>query len=269
MKRRTVMISGIAILAASALYAHDLFLKLDSYFLPTNSTVRIPAINGTFSTSEGPLAPNRIIDISIVSPAGRARLDTTAWTIGADTSFLDITTSGAGTYVVGVSTRTNEIGLTGQQFNQYLKSDGIPDVLEARKRRGASDEERIRERYAKHVKAVFQVGDSRTGEFNTQLGYPAEIVLLNNPYEVAVGGELRVRCLVDGKPVANQYVVAGGEHDGTTLPETAARTDQHGEATFRLDAAGRWWIRFINMTKSDDPEIDYRSKWATITFEIR
>ncbi len=36
-----------------------------------------------------------------------------------------------------------------------------------------------------------------------------------------------------------------------------------------LDAAGTWYIRFINMTKSDDPEIDYRSKWATITFEIR
>ncbi len=269
MKRRTVMILGIAILTASAVYAHDLFLKFDSYFVPTNRTVRIPVINGTFSMSEGPLAPDRIVDISIVSPAGRARLDTGAWTIGTDTSFLDITTSGAGTYVVGVSTRTNEIGLTGLQFNQYLESDGIPDALEARKRRGASDEEDVRERYAKHVKAVFQVGESRTGEFDTQLGYPAEIILLNNPYEVSVGGELRVRCLVDGKPVANQYVLAGGEHDGTMIPETAVRTDPHGEATFRLHAAGRWYIRFISMTKSDDPEIDYRSKWATITFEIR
>ena len=41
-----------------------------------------------------------------------------------------------------------------------------------------------------------------------------------------------------------------------------------GKATFRSDAAGKWYIRFINMTRSDDPEIDYRSEWATITFEI-
>lgn len=268
MKRRILSIVGLALLAASVLYGHDLFIKMDNYFVAPNSAIRMPVLNGTFAASEANLTPDRVLDISLVSPSGRQRLDTTAWSLGDDISYLDVRVGASGTYVVGVSTKTREIGLPGEDFNGYLEHGGIPDVLEARKRAGEIDEE-VWERYAKHVKVVFQVGERRSGGFDTALGYEAEIVLLDNPYDLHNGGELRVRCLVDGEPVSNQYVLAGGEHDGTLIPERSARTDGHGEATFHLDSPGKWYVRFINMTTSDDPGIDYRSKWATITFEIR
>jgi hypothetical protein len=28
-------------------------------------------------------------------------------------------------------------------------------------------------------------------------------------------------------------------------------------------------VRFINMTRLDDPKVNYESKWATLTFEIK
>ena len=266
-KWRTIAIVGGAVFAVSVLSAHDLFIKMDNYFVATNSTIRIPVINGTFAGSEGSITPDRLLDLSLVTPSGRQHLDTTAWSVGDDISYLDVRTGASGTYVVGVSTKTSEIGMASEDFHSYLEHDGIPDVLEARKLSGASGE--VWERYAKHVKAVFQVGDTRTDGFDIVLGYPAEIVVLNNPYDLQVGGEIRVRCLVDGKPVVNQYVLAGGEYDGTPIDERSARTDHYGEATFTLDAVGKWYVRFINMTESDDSEIDYRSKWATVTFEIR
>ena len=275
-KRRIITLTGTALFAVSVLSAHDLFIKMDSYFVATNSAIRIPVINGTFAESEGGITPDRLLDLSMVTPAGRQHLDKAAWSADTNISYLDVRTAASGTYVVGVSTKTNEIGMASEDFHGYLEHDGIPDVLAARRQSGATGE--VWERYAKHVKAVFQVGNKRTDGFDVVLGYPAEIVVLNNPYDLKVGGEIRVRCLVDGKPVVNQFVLAGGEHGGgrfladlrgMPIDERSARTDSHGEVSFMLDAAGKWYVRFINMTESDDPEIDYRSKWATVTFEIR
>ena len=64
---------------------------------------------------------------------------------------------------------------------------GIPDVLAARERDGELGVPAW-ERYAKHVKAVVQVGESSSGPFDTVLGYPAEIVALVNPYTLTAGG---------------------------------------------------------------------------------
>ena len=105
--------------------------------------------------------------------------------------------------MVGVSTRPREIELRAEEFNAYLEEDGIPDILEAR-RHGNELAQGARERYSKHVKAVFQVGTPRSEDFSVMVGYPAEIVPLENPYAIGRGTPLRVRCMVDGRPVANQ-----------------------------------------------------------------
>jgi len=262
---RIILAAVLLLLVASVALAHDLFLKLDTYFLEPHTRVRMPVLNGTFTTSENFVAPERLADITLVSPAGRTRLTPTgAWRSGPDNvSLLSVDLGDAGTYVAGVSTRPRELDLTAEQFNAYLKEDGLPDVIEERRAhnelgRGA------RERYSKHVKAVFQVGEARTEWFATVLGYPAEIVPLENPYTLAPGASLRVRCLVDKRPVANQTVLWGGP--GTVR---STRTDSLGVAQVTLDAAGKWYVKFINMTRANRAGLDYESKWATLTFEIR
>jgi hypothetical protein len=268
MKTRITVFTGLLLGAASLLLAHDLFIKLDSYFLAPNSTVRVPILNGTFSVSEGSVARNRVMDITVVSPTGRLQIDTTNWIAENDTTFLQIRTGDGGTYVVGASTRPNLIELEAEDFNRYLELDGIPDVLEQRRKNNELDKA-ARERYHKHVKAVFQVGDTRTETYSTVLGYPAEIVPLENPYTLSVDETLRVRALVDGNPVANQLMIAGGENDGEVIEERSTRTDADGVARFTVDSPGRWYVKFINMSPSPEEDLDYESKWATLTFEIR
>jgi uncharacterized GH25 family protein len=263
--RRTMLIAATLLLVASMALAHDLFLKLDTYFLEPHTRVRIPVLNGTFSKSEGVVAPERVADISVVSPAGRTRVRAaTAWSRGPDsTSLLSIELGDAGTYVVGAATRPRELELTAEDFNSYLEEDGLPDVLEARR---AANElgKGARERYSKHVKAVFQVGEARSNGFGVVLGYAAEIVPLDNPYAIARGATLRVRCLVDGRAVANQTVLWGG-----ASAERSTRTDSQGVAQVTLDAAGKWYVKFIHMVRATEPGLDYESKWATLTFETR
>jgi hypothetical protein len=266
----TALVAGTLLLVASLALAHDLFLKLDTYFLEPHARARITVFNGTFAKSEGFVAPDRIADISAVSGGGRTRLSAAStWSRGADSSsVLSLALGDAGTYVVGVSTRPREIELQAEEFNAYLEEDGIADILEAR-RRSKELAQGARERYSKHVKAVFQVGTPRSEDFNAVLGYPAEIMLLENPYAVGRDTPLRVRCLVDGRPVANQMVLWGGEQRGRTLAQRGTRTGSDGVAVLTLDAAGRWYVKFVHMVRATERGLDYESKWATLTFETR
>ena len=278
MRLRIVLAALALLLAATALDAHDLFLRLDSFFVRPESTARIRVLNGTFSSSENAVARNRLSDISVVGPPGRIKLDTTLWQATGDTSRLSVPIGATGTYVVGASTLPREITLEAKEFNAYLEEDGIPDVLAARRRAGEL-ETKATERYSKHVKAILQAGTRRSGDFNRVLGYPAELVPLNNPYLSRAGGWLRVAALVDGKPVANQLVVAGGRPPrGGRLAERRVRTDTDGIARIRITDGGQWYVKFINMVRvaggstprpAGTPAFDYESKWATLTFEIK
>jgi uncharacterized GH25 family protein len=270
---RLVRTAGLAIAlmlgSASLALAHDMFLKPTRFFAPENAEVRVRVLNGTFVKSENSIARDRLADASVLTPRGRTQLDTTEWSVRGDTSTFHIHTRTAGTYVIGASTKPNELDMSGEDFNLYLAEDGIPDVLEARRKAGELGKA-VRERYHKHVKAFVQVGDTRSDLYATPMGYPAEIIPLENPYSVAKGGSLRVRTLVDGKAAGNQYVLYGGTGtNDARLEQKSVRSNAEGIATIPLAAAGTYYVKFINMAKVGRGGVDYESKWATITFQVR
>ena len=268
MRKQFVVVAMLLLISATLLRAHDLFLKLDNYFAPANSRVRVAVLNGSFTASEGAVTPDRLRDLSVAGAAGRVALARGSWQPHGDTTWLTLTTGAPGTYVVGASLLPREIALAAKVFNAYLEEDGIPDVLAARTRDGELTKN-ARERYQKHVKAILQVGDLRTRAFETVLGYPAEIVPLTNPYFVVVGDTLAVRCLADGRPVAQQLVIAGGQRDTTTIPEVRARSDSQGVARFVIRTPGKWYVKFIHMVPAQGDSVNYESKWATLTFQVR
>jgi len=74
---------------------------------------------------------------------------------------------------------------------------------------------------------------------------------------------------MDGKPAAHQLVIAGGEHDGQMMPERSQRSGADGVVRFPLASAGKWYLKFIHMEAANRDSVDYESKWATLTFEVR
>ena len=258
---------------ATVAFSHDLFLKPNAFFAAPNATVRLTALNGTFSTSESSVTADRLLDLAIVGPGGRIKGDTATWSSRGKASKWAVKVGAAGTYVLGASLRPNVIALKGPQFNAYLADDGLPDILAARKTSGELATPAI-ERYAKHIKALVQVGDARTATFGTVLGYPAEIVPLDNPYEAVKGARtLRIRALVDGTPVPNQVVIAGGRTtSGARIASQTVRTDAQGMATIALGTRGVWYVKFIRMvrvTPTPKDSANHESKWATLTFAVR
>jgi hypothetical protein len=264
MKRRVLVSVLLLIATAGTLGAHDLFLKLDSYFVAPGATLVVRVLNGTFSQSEGAVAKDRVRDIALVTAGGVTRLDTAAWAARGDTSILTVRAGESGTYVIGASLRPRELKLEAKDFNDYLAHDGVPDVLAARRKANELDRS-ARERYSKHVKALVQVGDQRSEEYQTALGYPAELIPLDNPYALKPGAMFRVRAVVDGEPVTNQLVILGGRR-----AKASTRTDSAGVARLRIGSRGAWYVKFIHMRPSaGDSTIDYESKWATLTFGVR
>ena len=75
------------------------------------------------------------------------------------------------------------------------------------------------------------MGDARTDGYQTSLGYPAELVPLDDPGALRPGCVLRVRALVEGQPVANRLVVSGGRTpSGGRIARLSIRTDSAGGA---------------------------------------
>jgi uncharacterized GH25 family protein len=271
---RIVLISMIGALASGTAAAHEMFLRAESAFQTPNADQVIRLINGTFDKSENGVERDRMAKVSIVGNGRATAPATSAWYDDADSSYLKYRTGESGTYVVGVSTKPKMITMSSADFVAYLKHDGVTDTLATFGKTNKLAQ--VRERYSKHVRALLQVGDRRTDDFGKPLGFPIEILLDQNPYSLKFGQEISFRVLLNGKPLANQLVRASYEgfhgHDakGGHINAREMRTDKDGRARFLLTTKSLWYVSLIQMQRlSADPEADYESNWATLTFLVR
>ena len=196
------------LLAFVLLCSHDLYIKMDSYFLQPNQEATLSLYNGTFENSENIITRDRMQDASVIAQGKRTAISPSNWK-DQDSIITQLTfkTGEAGTYMVGVSTKARNIELTSEKFNSYLKNDGVLDMLQQRTNDSLLNQDAV-ESYQKHVKAIYQVGDVKTNDWNTVLGYPIEFVPQANPYDKYNGDTLEVQLLLDGKPLPNQLVFA-------------------------------------------------------------
>lgn len=270
MKARIAVLSLVLLaVAAATLSAHDMFIKLDQYFLVPGDTIRVPILNGTFTTSENGIEWERVRALVVLDSTGVTHPGPRKWEItSAKTTTFEFVPHTQGTYVVGVATLPKELSMTGKAFNEYLKEEGITDVLAQRKKLGQLDVP-ARERYSKNVKAVFQVGEWRTPSVATPFGFGAEIIPLDNPYAGQRTGRVRMQCLVDGKAVAGMTVLYGSQQGAAKPKESSLVTDHDGIVSVKITHSGKWYVKFVRMVPVTGGAVTYESKWATITFGVR
>jgi len=274
MKKLVFLIAAFILLTS-----HDMFLKMDTFYLKPDTISSIHLINGTFEKSDNAITRDRMIDVSLVGHGIRTVIDTTQWADVGETSVLNFKTGNPGTWVAGISTKARNYAQTAEAFNNYLEHDGVLDELDWRKENNALDTDVI-EKYSKHVKTIFQVGNDKSGDWSVVLGYPIEFVPLSNPYNSKKGDKLQFRLLWQGNPLANQLVYAGvgsdhshdhsheesddhNHHDAIKL-----RTDENGIITMNLKEEGISYLRTIYMQHSTEEGLTHESNWATITFQV-
>lgn len=280
--------NSFLLLVALVLFSsHDMYLKLDNYFLQPNTQSSIQLFNGTFERSDNTIDRDRMADASLFGNGERIGIEARQWSDKNGATVLNFKTGQAGTWVAGVSTHPRNIEMTAADFNSSLEHDGVIDMLEWRKNNDALDQDVV-EKYAKHVKTIFQVGEHLTADCQTQLGYPLEFIPLSNPYDLHPGHNLQFELLWQGQPLANQMVYVGAPNqsqvhthaNGVThshSEETDAdhqhnlaqlRTDADGILTVNINQKGIWYLRTIYLTQSEEPGLTHESNWATLSFEI-
>ncbi len=264
-----------------------MFLKLETYYLQADTPSSIQLFNGTFDRSDNTIDRDRMADASLFGAGKRFPIDSNQWSDKDGATILNFNTGAAGTWVAGVSTRPRNFAMYATAFNDYLEHDGVLDMLEWRKDNDALGQDAV-EKYSKHVKTIFQVGDQLTPDFQTQLGYPLEFIPLSNPYDLHPGHSLQLELLWQGTPLTNQLVyvgapkmsheqahAAGVAHDHPENAEedhnyvlTQLRTDADGILTVNINQKGIWYLRTIYLVESQEAGLTHESNWATLSFEI-
>ena len=92
---------------------------LDDHDQPAGSQVTIALYNGTFDKSENAIDRERMIDVSVVDGEGETRHPAAGdWREEGPITLLDLATETAGTYLVGVSTKSRMIELTAEDLDE-------------------------------------------------------------------------------------------------------------------------------------------------------
>lgn len=282
--RKLIYLPLIAI-ALVLFSSHDMYLKLNNYFLDTFTKSTVELFNGTFDKSENVIDRDRMIDVSILQNGERFHPSEDSWYEKDSITYLDFETEAAGTYVIGLSTRARTIEMDAEAFNDYLKHDGVLDLLEKREADGTLDTGAV-ELYSKHVKTIVQVGEALSDDWMTALNYPIEFIPLENPYDIHLGHTLPVQLYANQEPLANQLVYLGYKvpatthtHDGSTHTHDSGeshehndlqqfRTNENGVIDLPIDREGVWYLRTIHLVELADSEYTHESNWATLTFAV-
>ncbi|MCI0703707.1 MAG: DUF4198 domain-containing protein, partial [Planctomycetia bacterium] len=130
------------------------------------------------------------------------------------------------TAVLRLDRAWSSITLKADKFTEYLKEEGLDEIVKARAKAGESDADG-KERYRRYLKTIVFAGGELDDSPTKPLGQMLEIVPGKNPYALKVGDELPVRVLFQEKPLAglklSAYHRAGG-----TLTTLSAITDKDG-----------------------------------------
>lgn len=247
---------SVALLCTTMAVAHDLFLVTGVRGAEGKICARI---SEEFPESMAATPLDRLTRFAVHAAGGNKELQ--AKVSGKQ---LCAAAPARGDFLAEMVVQPRFIKLGSKDFNQYIEGEGLNAVMHSRAQNGNDSDGR--ELYSRYAKVISGSADART-----VLGHALEIVLEKNPAEIEPGEALPVQVLFQGKPLADAQVAAvyaGANLAGHKYP-VATRTDAEGRAQLTLDRAGLWYARLIYMVPAvDDPEVDWRSFFATVTFSV-
>lgn len=269
---RTVLSLGVVIAAAAvstAAAAHDFWVQpLDFWISPNTSVMTTLQVgHGEFRERWNSDA-SRVVLFRSVGPGGAIADHQRELRAGTMNQDHLIGFGAAGTHVLVLQTNYAASTLPGLRFNDYLKQEGLTPALELRARTKVEDQPG-REIYSRRAKALVQVGpatDKAQAWVTRPVGLSLEIVPEVNPYAIGAGGELPVRVIYQGKPLAGATVKLNNlQFDGRPLESVI--TDAAGRAVFKFPRNGAWQLNVL-WTKplAGNPKADFDTTFSSLTF---
>ena len=171
-----------------------------------------------------------------------------------------------GLYAIVYDSLRSPLELDAAKFEDYLKLEGLEKISALRARRGQTAAAG-KEVFSRCAKSLVAVADGTGAGWDRVFGQRLELVAEKNPYTLAGGGELPVRLLYAGKPLAGALVVAF-QRDRTDA-KVSARSDAKGRVRLKLDRPGFWLVKAVHMIPApQEANADWESFWSSLTFEV-
>lgn len=179
---------------------------------------------------------------------------------------LEYTFAKEGTHLLVMQSNAAFIELEGSKFNDYLKEDGLDNILKERTDNGALDKP-AREYYQRFAKLLVQSGNKTDETYRKRANFPLEIMPLSNPYSLKTGDYLECRLLYEGKPLAHQLMKVWSYIGNRTFLQNIY-TEGDGTIKFPISSTGPWMVSAVKMKPSGKEGADYESMWASLVFGI-
>lgn len=176
----------------------------------------------------------------------------------------NLTTRSPGATVVGMRTNSAHLELSADEFNKYLKEEGLIQVLKTRERFGLADAPG-RENFSRCAKSIILV-DGQSQGYDKQIGLPLELSLKTDPLALRTDQPFSIQLTFLGEPLANTLIKAQLKADPPI--ELSATSDAQGRVDFKLPQGGLWLFNAVHMEPSSEDDSDWESLWASLTVQL-
>lgn len=247
--------------------AHDFWIQPETFFPARDRQIAVRLFVGDGFVKENERAFEKQATPKLQLLSGERTTDLLSLGKEGKAPFVAIALPTPGHHWIAVERERKTIRLEAAKFNDYLREEGLDDVLDKRRLAG-EDQKPGRERYSRCLKALLLCEKGDDGWKKTG-GQRLEIVPLTDPYAIEVGGTLKVRLLFEGKPLAKAPLFALNRN-GEKVTKEKLTTDKDGTAEVKLSRKGVWLLRMVHMRRCADPvEADWESFWTALTFAVR
>jgi uncharacterized GH25 family protein len=259
-RARTILGIAVSILTAWPATAHDTWLLASRPRVNPGNQVTFDLTSGmAFPANEVGVKLDRLQRAS--ARLGETVTDLTRESAGKKALRLKARFSKPGIAAAWVESKPRALELKPAEVKEYLGEIGAWDSIGRKWESGGS--RRWRESYTKHAKTYVRVGQAEGDDsWSRPVGMDLEIVPESDPTKIAPGRELGVRLLKNGQPVPDLSVglVAANAKSGSL-----SKTDSEGRVRFLFPASGWWLIRATLLEPSSKPDLDWESRFTTLT----
>ena len=263
--KKTLIVVLCMISAAVAVQAHEFWLQADKYFLSVGERLKVRFMVGeNFMGEAWDLKRHKIEKLELHEGNTVRNLSDS---VNAGTGFLQTTFKEPGSKLIAMQSNKAYIELDSEKFNEYLKEDGLDNVIELRKKNNWTNKP-SREFYSRYTKLFIQVGELRDDVHKKEIGFPIEIISDKNPYSVKQGDVLKFRILFRQQPLFGVKVRIWNRFENRTTIQNIF-TEKDGTIEMRISNAGPWMISVVRMEASKDPKADWESFWGSFVFAVK
>ena len=262
-RNRLVIALSLILLVSNAASAHYTFVMPEKFRVSQGETVKI-GFHSADGFPDSSAIGKRFQETALYTISGRTAI--TGLAEDGKRLVASVTVPASGHIVATVMNASAMENMKAESFTKYLQEEGLTNIVDDRAKAGESDKP-ARERYTMYAKSILLAG-APNNDYKRTIGLPIEIIPEKDPYAMKAGESLPVRVLFKGVPAKNLEMMATSTAMTPVKANSIGRTDADGRINVPV-TAGLWRLHTILMERSSQPDADWESHWATLTFEVR